>query len=53
MLGDRVCWNNSAADVGTIIATAWSDVTILVTMVRRFRLAQGHDAVEGVATKVK
>ena len=25
---DRVCWKNSATDLGTVIATAWSEVTI-------------------------
>jgi len=27
-IGDRVCWNSSVTDVGTIIGTAWSGVTI-------------------------
>jgi len=25
---DRVCWKNSATDLGTVIGTAWSGVTI-------------------------
>jgi hypothetical protein len=27
-VGDRVCWEGSATDVGTVIGTAWSGVTI-------------------------
>jgi hypothetical protein len=27
-VGDRVCWKNSVADLGTVIGTTWSDVTI-------------------------
>jgi hypothetical protein len=27
-VGDRVCWERSATDLGTIIATSWSEVTI-------------------------
>ena len=27
-VGDRVCWKNSTTDVGTVIATTWSDVTV-------------------------
>ncbi|MFL6505810.1 MAG: hypothetical protein ACJ8KC_10405 [Candidatus Udaeobacter sp.] len=26
--GDRVFWKNSTTDVGTVIATTWSDVTV-------------------------
>ena len=53
-VGDRVRWNDSATDVGTVIATAWSDVTI--------SWDDGHTAsiqhndiarVERVPTKVK
>jgi hypothetical protein len=27
-VSDRVCWKDSATDLGTIIGTAWSGVTI-------------------------
>ena len=27
-IGDRVCWEGSAADLGMVIGTAWSGVTI-------------------------
>jgi hypothetical protein len=27
-VGDRVCWEGSATDVGTVVGTAWSGVTI-------------------------
>jgi hypothetical protein len=27
-VGDRVCWQSSATDLGTVIGTAWSGVTI-------------------------
>ena len=27
-VGDRVRWNNSATDLGTVIGTAWNGVTI-------------------------
>jgi hypothetical protein len=27
-LGDRVCWGPSATDLGKVIATSWSEVTI-------------------------
>jgi hypothetical protein len=53
-VGDRVCWNNSVTDVGTAIATAWSDVTISwdngqTASVQHNDMTQ----VERVATKVK
>ena len=27
-VGDRVCWEKSATDLGTVVGTAWSGVTI-------------------------
>jgi len=27
-VGDRVCWKESSTDLGTVIGTAWSGVTI-------------------------
>jgi hypothetical protein len=27
-VADRVCWKDSATDLGTIVGTAWSGVTI-------------------------
>jgi hypothetical protein len=27
-VGDRVCWKGSASDVGTVVGTSWSGVTI-------------------------
>jgi hypothetical protein len=27
-VGDRVYWENSAADLGTVVGTSWSEVTI-------------------------
>jgi len=27
-VGDRVCWEKSATDLGTVIGTTWSEVTI-------------------------
>ena len=27
-VGDRVCWGTTATDMGTVIATSWSEVTI-------------------------
>ena len=27
-VGDRVCWEKSATDLGTVIGTSWSGVTI-------------------------
>ena len=27
-VGDRVCWEASATDLGTVVGTAWSGVTI-------------------------
>jgi hypothetical protein len=27
-VGDRVCWEGSATDLGTVVGTAWSGVTI-------------------------
>ena len=27
-VGDRVCWQASATDLGTVVGTAWSGVTI-------------------------
>jgi len=27
-VGDRVCWDNSLTDRGTVVGTAWSGVTI-------------------------
>lgn len=27
-LGDRVCWEGSATDLGTVVGMAWSGVTI-------------------------
>jgi hypothetical protein len=26
--GDRVCWGATMADLGTVVATTWSEVTI-------------------------
>jgi hypothetical protein len=26
--GDRVCWGAAKTDLGTVVATTWSDVTI-------------------------
>jgi hypothetical protein len=49
----RVCWKNSAADLGTVIGTAWSGVTISwddghTTSIEHNDMAQ----VERVPTKV-
>jgi hypothetical protein len=58
--GDRVCWKNSAADVGTVIATAWSDVTISwdnghTASIQHNDMSQGDheksDGMEWVGTK--
>jgi len=27
-VGDRVCWNMSATDLGTVVGADWSEVTI-------------------------
>ena len=27
-VGDRVCWNISTTDLGTIVGTAWNEVSI-------------------------
>lgn len=27
-VGDRVCWGSSTNDLGTVVKTAWSEVTI-------------------------
>ena len=27
-VGDRICWEKSATDLGTVVGTAWSGVTI-------------------------
>jgi len=27
-VGDRVCWNETLTDLGTVVGTAWSGVTI-------------------------
>jgi hypothetical protein len=27
-LGDRVCWQASTTDLGSVVATSWSEVTI-------------------------
>jgi hypothetical protein len=27
-IGDRVCWQASTTDLGTVVATSWSEVTI-------------------------
>jgi hypothetical protein len=50
---DRVCWKNSTTDVGTVIGTAWSGVTISwddgnTTSIQHNDMAQ----VERVPTKV-
>ena len=50
---DRVCWKNSANDLGTVIGTAWSGVTISwddghTTSIEHNDMAQ----VERVPTKV-
>ena len=50
---DRVCWKNSATDLGTVIGTAWSGVTISwddghTTSIEHNDMAQ----VERVPTKV-
>jgi len=50
---DRVCWKNSATDLGTVIGTAWSGVTISwddgdTTSIQHNDMAQ----VERVPTKV-
>ena len=51
---DRVCWKNSATDLGTVIGTAWSGVTISwddgnATSIQHNDMA----LVERVTTKVK
>src|SRR2546423_9875254 len=51
---DRVCWKNSASDLGTVIGTAWSDITISwddgdTTSVQHNNMEQ----VEQVPTKAK
>jgi hypothetical protein len=51
---DRVCWKNSATDLGTVIGTAWSGVTISwddgdTTSIQHNDMAQ----VERVPTRVK
>jgi hypothetical protein len=28
-VGDRVCWGDTTTDLGTVVATSWSGVTIL------------------------
>ena len=27
-VGDRVCWGDTTTDLGTVVATSWSEVTI-------------------------
>jgi hypothetical protein len=27
-VGDRVCWKKSETDLGTVVATSWSEITI-------------------------
>jgi hypothetical protein len=27
-VGDRVCWGDTTADLGKVVATSWSEVTI-------------------------
>jgi hypothetical protein len=51
---DRVCWKNNSTDLGTIIGTAWSGVTISwddgnTTSIQHNDMAQ----VERVTTKIK
>jgi hypothetical protein len=27
-VGDRICWGTTTSDLGTVVATAWNEVTI-------------------------
>ena len=52
-VGDRVCWEASTTDLGTVVGTAWSGVTIdwddgHTTSIQHNDMAQ----VERVATKL-
>jgi hypothetical protein len=53
-VGDRVCWQASKTDLGTVVGTAWSGVTIdwddgHTTSIQRNDMAQ----VEYVPVKLK
>ena len=53
-VGDRVCWNISTTDLGTIVGTAWNEVSIdwddgQTTSIRHNDMAQ----VERLPVKIK
>jgi hypothetical protein len=53
-VGDRVCWKHSITDIGKVIATTWSDLTISwdngqTASIQHNDMAQ----VERVSTKVR